>query len=332
MTQGAKPQRPLLAVLVVLALLAAVAYWFWLRATPVAVADTLYGNVDIRSVSLAFRVGGRVAQVKVDEGAQVKAGQVLAQLDTEPLNNALRASQASVAALTARNALLHKGQRVEEIDQAKARIESAQAVLTEAELQLTRNRQLLAGGAVSQRMLDAAVAQRDQASAQLKVGQEQLRSLLRGFRVEEIAESDALLAQAKVSLDVAKLALQDATLQAPSDGVVLTRAIEPGSMVAAASPVLTLSLTQPVWVRAYVSETQLGQFGTGSKVLLSTDARPKQAYHGVVGFVSPTAEFTPKTVETADLRTALVYRLRVVVQDPDAQLRQGMPVSVRLAH
>ena len=294
-------------------------------------SNTIYGNVDIRSVNLAFRVGGRVQDVKVDEGARVEAGQVLAQIDPEPLQNAMRVAEASVAALSARNALIHKGQRMEEIDQARARVQAAQAALVDAEAQLTRTRQLIGNGFASQRTLDGALSLRDQQAAQLKVTQEQLRALSKGFRVEEIAESDAQLSQARANLEVARLTLRDATLLAPSSGVVLTRAIESGALVASGTPAFNLSLTQPVWVRAYVSEPLLGRYASGNKVLLHTDSRPNQPYHGVVGFVSPTAEFTPKAVETSDLRTALVYRLRVVVQDADAQLRQGMPVTIMLA-
>jgi HlyD family secretion protein len=113
--------------------------------------------------------------------------------------------------------------------------------------------------------------------------------------------------------------------------VILTRAVEKGSMVAAGTPGFSLTLTSPVWARAYVDETGLGRFNSGTKVTLTTDLHPDKPYHGVVGFVSPTSEFTPKSVETADLRTSLVYRLRIVVEDADVQLRQGMPVTVRLA-
>ena len=125
--------------------------------------------------------------------------------------------------------------------------------------------------------------------------------------------------------------LADAQLLAPADGVVLTRAVEPGAILAAGAPVFTVSLRTPVWARIYVSETDLGRIAPGRAVLLYTDARPDRPYHGQIGFVSPTAEFTPKNVETPDLRTALVYRARVVVADPDTALRQGMPVTVRLA-
>ena len=106
---------------------------------------------------------------------------------------------------------------------------------------------------------------------------------------------------------------------------------EPGAIVAAGATVYTLSLIDPVWIRAYVSEPQLGRIAPGMKVQVFTDSAPGKPYNGQIGYISPVAEFTPKTVETADLRSDLVYRLRVVVTNPDRSLRQGMPVTVRLA-
>lgn len=321
-------KKIIVPVVLVLACAAVGAYSWFYRATPAT--PTVFGNVDIREVSLAFRVAGRVDAVLVDEGDVVKAGQVLARLDLAPLVNAVHGSEAQVAALQARNALLHQGFRQEDIDQADARVAAARAALTDAEAQFTRQKTLLSAGAGSQKALDAAQAQRDQAAANLAAAQAQAHMNTHGYRKEEIAESDGLLAQAKASLDSAQLALSDAVLVAPSDGAVLTRAIEKGAMVQVGSPAFSVSLTQPVWVRAYVSETQMGLFSNGAKVLLHTDTRPDKPYHGVVGFVSPTAEFTPKSVETTDLRTSLVYRIRVVVQDADSDLRQGMPVTVKL--
>jgi len=129
----------------------------------------------------------------------------------------------------------------------------------------------------------------------------------------------------------AKIQLADTELHAPSNGVILTRAQEVGAIVQAGATVLTLSLQTPVWVRAYVDEPHLGDVHPGAKVEVFTDSKPDQPYHGQVGYISPRSEFTPKSVETEELRTSLVYRLRVVVSDPDASLRQGMPVTVKLA-
>jgi HlyD family secretion protein len=290
-----------------------------------------YGNVDIRDVSMAFRVAGRVAQVAVDEGAVVKPGTLLATLDTEPLLNNLHTAQANLAAVSSRNAMIHLGYRAQDKAQAKSRVDAAEAALQEAEKQWKRQRELTPEGAATQHALDVAQSARDQAAAQLAIAKQQLNQQLEGYRKEEVAESDGLLAQAKAAVDAAQLALRDASLVATGDGVVLTRAVEPGSMVQAGTPAFNISLTRPVWIRAYVGEAQLGHFAPGAKVSISTDARPDKPYRGVVGFVSPTAEFTPKNVETADLRTSLVYRIRVVVQDADSQLRQGMPATVKVA-
>ena len=294
-------------------------------------AAQVYGNVDIREATLSFRVAGRLAEVNVDEGARIKAGDLLATLDQEPLLNALHSAEANVAALQARNAMLHQGYRQEEQQQARSQVAAAQAALTEAERQLVRLRALKPSGATTQTALDSALSRRDQAAAQLKVAQAESQKMHSGFRTQELAESDANLAQAHAALASAQLALTDARLKAPSDGIILTRAVEPGEMVQSGTPAFTLSLTTPVWVRAYVAEPQLGQFPAGQKVTLWSDSRPDQPYHGVVGFVSPNAEFTPKPVETRDLRTSLVYRIRVVVEDADARLRQGMPITVRIA-
>ncbi|MCE1228253.1 MAG: secretion protein HlyD [Firmicutes bacterium] len=293
--------------------------------------ETIYGNVDIREATLSFRVAGRVAAFHVDEGAAVKAGEVLASLDPEPLRNALSAAEGTEGALAARNRLFHRGYRSEDVEQAKARLASAKAALEEAERQLARQRKLVPEGVAPQTLLDAAQTARDQAAAQMKLSEEQVRAMTTGFRKEEVAESDSQYRQAQAMAGTARLALQDSVLKAPSDGIILTRSIEKGTMVQSGTPAFSLSLTDPIWVRAYVSEAQLGLFAPGAKVTLHTDARPDKAYRGIVGFVSPTAEFTPKPVETPDLRTSLVYRLRIRVEDGDALLRQGMPVTVRLA-
>ncbi|QEL55112.1 secretion protein HlyD [Chromobacterium paludis] len=318
-----------LAATVLLAL-AGAAYYFYQRAAQAERESTLYGNVDIREATLAFRVAGRLATVLVDEGDAVQPGQILARLDAEPLRNSLNAALANEAALAARNALMHRGSRREDIAQAKDRLAGAGAAVTQSESDYLRQRALEPAGGSSRQQLELARMQRDQAVAQRDAAAQQLRALEAGFRPEEIAESDAQLKQARANVATARLALRDGNLQSPSAGIILTRAVEAGTMVQAGTPAFTLSLRQPVWVRAYVAENQLGRFTTGVKVTVASDSHPDKRYHGVVGFVSPTAEFTPKSVETADLRTALVYRIRVVVDDADAGLNQGMPVTLRL--
>ncbi|MBS0393044.1 MAG: secretion protein HlyD [Proteobacteria bacterium] len=291
---------------------------------------TLYGNVDIREVTLGFRVAGRLASLAVDEGDVVTAGQELGRLDLTPIQLELDEARANAATSAARLALLRSGYRREDVEQARATVAERLAALTNAEQNLARQQELHGTGAVPARAYDEALAARDQSRARLAAAEQALAELRSGYRQQEIAEADANHARAEASAAQARQRLSDAVLLAPADGVVLTRTVEPGAILAAGSPVFTLSLRNPVWARVYVAEPDLGRVLPGRSVLLYTDSRPGRPYHGQVGFVSPTAEFTPKNVETPELRTALVYRARIVVSDPDPALRQGMPVTVRL--
>ena len=292
---------------------------------------TLYGNVDIREVTVGFRVAGRLALLDVDEGDVVRSGQELARLDVTPLQLEVNEARANAVALGKRMSLLQSGYRAEEIAQARARLAESRAVLTNAEQMLTRQEQLRGTGAVAQRVYDDALAGRDEARARLRAAEETLAEQQNGYRRQEIAEGVANHARAVAAAAEAEQRLEDAVLNAPADGVVLTRAVESGAILAAGAPVFTISLREPVWARIYVSEPDLGRVTPGHEVLLYTDSRPNHAYHGRIGFVSPNAEFTPKSVETPELRTALVYRARGIETDPDAALRQGMPDTVRLA-
>lgn len=304
--------------------------WFTLSRSGRPEPLVLYGNVDIRAVTLGFRVAGRVDKVVVDEGDAVKAGQDLARLDPLPLQLAADEAAANAAAAAARAELLQSGFRPEEIAQAQATVAERRSTLANAEQQLVRQQELRGTGAVAQRVFDDALSARDQARARLGMAEAALAQAQRGYRRQEVVEANANAARANASASQARQHVTDAVLRAPADGVVTTRSVEPGAIVAVGTPALTLTLAAPVWVRVYVAEPDLGRLAPGSDVSVYTDSRPDHPYHGRVGFVSPTAEFTPKNVETADLRTSLVYRSRIVVGDADSGLRQGMPVTVRL--
>jgi HlyD family secretion protein len=304
--------------------------WWWYQSSQQK-ALTLYGNVDIRTVNLSFRVGGRLASLSVDEGDAIKAGQTLGELDRAPYENALQQAQANVSTAQAQYDLMMAGYRSEEIAQAAAAVNQAQAAYDYAQNFYQRQLGLRKSSAISANDLENARSSRDQAQATLKSAQDKLRQYRAGNRPQEIAQAKASLEQAQAALAQAKLDLHDTTLTSPSDGTLMTRAVEPGSMLSAGGTVMTLSLTHPVWVRAYIDEKPRSG-PAGSRSAAYTDSRPDKPYHGKIGFVSPTAEFTPKTVETPDLRTDLVYRLRIVVTDADDALRQGMPVTVTFSH
>ena len=291
----------------------------------------LYGNVDIRQVELGFRVPGRIAEVRVDEGDRVAAGDLLAALDAKPYQDALaKAAAERDVALAAMNKY-HAGSRDEDIAQARAQVAQLEAQAENAERLARRRKTLLHDAAVSVEESESAGYSRDALRAELERARKALALQLAGFRTEDVAAAEASYRSAQASVDTAVTDLADARIVCPSDGRVLSRVREPGAVVAAGATVLVVSLDRPVWVRAYVPEPSLGEVHLGMPVKVYTDGRPDAPYPGRVGFISPVAEFTPKNVETEALRTDLVYRLRIVVDKPDDGLRQGMPVTVRPA-
>ena len=292
-------------------------------------ALVLFGNVDIREVQLGFRQGGRLKSVRVDEGDSVKAGDTLAELDDAPYREALASAQAQVDTAVAELQKLHNGNRPQEIDRAADAVKQSQATLTNAQVEYKRQAELFAAKAVTARDVDNARAALEVASAAASSARHELDLERAGARKEDVSVGGARLAAAEAALAETQTALSDTTLVAPANGTVLSRVREAGSMLSVGEPVYTLSLRDPVYVRAYVSESDLGRIPPGTHVHFSRDGSAK-VYRGQVGFVSPRAEFTPKSVETTDLRTDLVYRLRIVCSNADEDLRQGMPVTIDL--
>jgi RND family efflux transporter MFP subunit len=272
-------RRLIVGIVVLVCVGAAAAYWFSSRHTTSNAQLTLYGNLDLRQVSLAFNESERVASVLVEEGERVHKEQVLARLDTSRL-----APEVDVAAATVEVDKVNAENASRQYDRAKRLFDASH------------------GGAISQADLDNAQAAYDGAVAHQHADEAQLELL--------------------------QQQLADAVLTAPVDATVQTRILEPGDMASPQTPAFLLAVTDPKWVRAYVSEEDLAKVHPGMKAIVSVDGLPGRQFDGWIGFISPVAEFTPKTVETAELRTSLVYETRVMVKDPSDDLRLGMPATV----
>ncbi|NNM42880.1 MAG: efflux RND transporter periplasmic adaptor subunit [Chlamydiae bacterium] len=201
-------------------------------------------------------------------------------------------------------AMLEKTPYEEDVWQAKANLSAVEATLQGAKARVEKRSKAIGSAAISREIFDDALFSEE--------------SLQANFQ------------QAKAGLASATTRYEDTELYAPSNGMILTRIREPGSVINAGEPVYTLSIDSPVWVRTYVSEPNLGKIYPGMQAEVYTDTKTNPTYYGHIGFISPVAEFTPKTVETTELRSDLVYRLRVIVDNPDRGLRQGMPVTIRL--
>ncbi len=323
---------PVLVGVLLVALAGALAWWWWRGRAPAesAQALTLYGNVDIRQVSLAFNASDRIATMTAREGARVRSGEVLATLDSTRLEHNLAHAEAQADAQRAQLAALEAGTRPEEIRKARADVAAAEAEADNAAREYARQRDLLKQHLSSQQAVDTALAQQNTTRAQLKAAQETLALAVAGPRQEDIDAARATLQALQAQLALARRQLADATLHAPDAGIIQNRILEPGDMASPQTPVYTLALTDPVWVRAYVEEPDLGRMQPGMSAEVSTDSYPGKQYRAWVGYVSPTAEFTPKSVETTRVRTDLVYQVRVYVCNPHSELRLGMPATVRI--
>ena len=327
--------RKVIPIIIILAVLGgggvALYRWQFAGTDNKRVPLTVHGNVEIREVNLSFRVPGRIREVLVDEGDPVEAGQLLARLDAEPLKRQLRAAEAQLSQAEANLQRLEAGFRSEEILQARARLQQSEASLRVREKDWHRQQALASTDAGTQQQLDRARAAYEEALAQVELARANLDLMEAGFRAEEIAAARAAVEKASAQVSTIQLQIEDTELFAPAGGVVLVRAAEPGSMIREGQTVLTESLTNRTWVRAYISETRLGDIHPGMPAQVYTDSTGDKAYTGQVGFISPRAEFTPKNVETEELRSDLVYRFRVVLKEADTHLRQGMPVTVKLS-
>lgn len=328
------PKAKLLRILVVLVLVAlgaALGYRYWVNENHDDGALLLYGNVDQREVELAFVLQERITRLHVEEGDRVNAGQLLAELDPARYEQAAAEAEAALEVARQQLAALEHGSRPEEIRRARADLASARAAEEDAEANYRRVKELLAQKLVSPQQVDNARAALDIAHSHLQAAQENLALMETGPREEDIALARARVKGAEAGLARAQKDLADTRLYAPDNGIIQARILEPGDIAGPQKPVFTLALLNPLWVRAYVSETELGKVRQGLPARIFTDTYPGKAYTGQVGFISPTAEFTPKTVQTNEVRSSLVYQVRIIVADAAEELRPGMPVTVDIA-
>jgi HlyD family secretion protein len=222
------------------------------------------------------------------------------------------------------------GYRTEEVAQVRAAHALASAELSRAESDWRRQQALFEQGLVTARDAEAARTAVDVAQARTREAKERLGMLSKGYRQEQVDQARARLQQAEEALALARTRLGYATLAAPMDGVVLAENVEAGEFVAAGTPVVTIGALDPVWLRAYIGETDLGRVRLGQSARVVTDSYPGKAYQGTVTFIAQDAEFTPKNVQTEKERVKLVYRIKITLPNPDQELKPGMPADAEL--
>jgi HlyD family secretion protein len=318
---------------VVLLIAAGSAGWYYMSRKPETPDGRLVasGTVEATDAQLGFQAPGRIVSLSPREGDRVTAGQELARLDRAELEARRAQSEAQVDAARAALAELESGSRREEIAQARAALAAADERRQDAERDLGRTRRLYEGGAVSREALDKAQVALDVARAQRTQVAEQLRLVEAGPRQERKAAARAQVNQAEAAVQGVEATLSNTVLTAPFDGLVTVRHREPGEVVPAGSPVLTLMDPRSRFVRIYIPENRVGAVQLGTRAAITADTYPGKTYPGEVSFIASEAEFTPKSVQTTEERVRLVYEVKVrVTGDPGFDLKPGLPADVRL--
>ena len=291
---------------------------------------TVYGNVERRESDLAFPITGRIAEFHVREGERVAPGDRIASLEAERFRASAAEAAAELAARQEELARLEAGSRPEAIRRAEAEVRAAEAELDNARQRLDRLEGLSERSFASEQALDEARTARRAARARLDGARESLALAREGPRKEEIAAARDKVAAAEARYRRVREDVQDTTLEAPAAGILRHRLMEPGETATPRTPVATLALRDAVWVRAYLPQPQLGRVQPGMAAAITSDSFPGRTFAAVVGHIAPTAEFTPKSVQTTDVRPDLVYRVRIRVCGPGKDLRLGQPVTVRI--
>ncbi|MCC6140981.1 MAG: HlyD family efflux transporter periplasmic adaptor subunit [Nitrospira sp.] len=325
-------KKPLVIALLVLAAIGA--GWFGWNGRDARQAKdelTLYGNVDIRQIALAFDASGRIAELRAEEGDQVNAGSVIGVLDTRTLELQAKQAEANVEAQRQTLRRLRNGSRPEEIAEVRARMGSAESDVQRAKRELSRVIRLQDSQAVSVQDVEQARNVSEVAKAKVEEVRATLRLAELGPRSEEVAVAEAQLSATEAQVALLRHQVDLGTLRAPTDAVVRSRLLEPGDMATPQKAVFSLALTKPKWIRVYINEPDLGKIQPGMQAQVFTDSHPDRPIRGSVGYISSVAEFTPKAVQTEELRTNLVYEVRVIVEDDANVLRLGQPATVHLS-
>lgn len=325
-------------------IIAAAGYYYFTRKQDNRTSTTVSGNIEVTEIKMSFQIPGRLKTRLVDEGDPVTAGQLIATLDDTDELLAVAKAQAALNLAGARLAELTAGYRKQDIEAARANLDRALAAEKTAAVQyiqaksdFIRYKALFKTGGISKKEYDlyntrylAADNGRAEAKARVTSAKEQLNLMETGPRHEDIAQAKAQVDVAGEELKLAKQRESYTRLYAPINGVVLSKAAEPGEYLNPASPVLTIGDTAHPWLRAYIREADLGRIALKQKALVSTDSFPGKTYPGRIVYISDEAEFTPKSVQTFEERVKLMYRIKIQLSNKNNDLKPGMPADATI--
>jgi HlyD family secretion protein len=325
--------KHLILIVILLAAAVATGIYFYPRwkATPAPTNEiVLSGNIEAHESLLSFKVQGRIIDLPIEEGQQVKQDDLLARLEDADFKQKVRIDEANVAVRQSNLALTLAGTREQEIEALQQSVIDAQADFALKKIDNDRARQLFSKDEISAQDRDHAATALQRSEAALKAAQQRLDEAQEGSRKEDIAIAHANLDQAKANLGLSRINAGYTTLRAPAAGIITVRQAELGEVIAPGSPVVSLADLDHIWLRSYIAETDLGRIRWGQDATVTTDTYPGKQYHGRISFIAPNAEFTPKSVQTYKERVTLVYRIKIDVDNPNHELKPGMPADAHI--
>ncbi len=325
--------KRLIPILIVLAALTAAGVYLYPRFAKKSAPKNeivLSGNIETHESLVSFKVQGRIVDLPVEEGQSVEKNALLARLDDEDYKQRVRIDEASVNVRQSNLALALAGTREQEIKAAQQAMLDAEADLQQKKLDYGRAQRLFNEDAVSAQDRDLADTALKRSQAAFQAAQQKYNQAVEGTRKEDIAIAQANLKQASANLGMSRVNLDYTVLRAPTAGVITVRQAELGEVVVPGTPVVTLADLDHIWLRAYIAETDLGRIRWGQDAAVTTDTYPGKQYHGHISFIASDAEFTPKSVQTYKERVSLVYRIKIDIDNPNHELKPGMPADAHI--
>ena len=325
--------KRLIPIVILLAAAVATGFYLYPRFARKAAPSNelvLSGNIEAHESLISFKVQGRIIELPVLEGQPIEQGALIARLEDADFRQRVRIGEATVDVRQSNLALTLAGTRQQEVEASQQAVVDAQADVDEKKLDFDRAQQLFRKDEIAAQERDLAETALKRATAALMAAQQRHNEAVEGSRKEDIAIARANLAEANANLGLSRIDEGYTTLRAPSTGVIAVRQAELGEVVVPGSPVVTLDDLDHIWLRAYIAETDLGRIRWGQDATITTDSFPGKQYHGRISFISPDAEFTPKSVQTYAERITLVYRIKIDIDNPDHELKPGLPADAHI--
>ena len=325
-------RKKIILILLLIIVLAAIVIFYlrWTERKSPPNILMISGNIEAHESLVGFKVQGRLDELLVEEGQYVHEGDLLARLDRSDYQQQVRTDEATVGSREAELDLALAGTRVQEIKAAEQAVVDAQADLEFRKIEFRRNQALFERKAASAEARDTAETNLKRAQATYERANQNYNELLEGTRKEQIAINRANVHTARQNLGLSRVRLAYTSLYAPKTGVVTVRQAELGEVMLPGSPVVTIADIDHLWLRGYVAESDLGRVRWGQSATVKTDTFPGKTYKGRVSFISSEAEFTPKSVETHKERVTLVYRIKIDLENPNHELKPGMPADAEI--